>query len=61
MSSIELICLELSVLLFIAHVVCQTILAHGEFGQPFPFSPRDKSAPRSCAPRAGPCGSSVRP
>jgi uncharacterized MAPEG superfamily protein len=41
MNSIELICLELSVLLFIAHVVCQAVLAQGEFGQPFLFSPRD--------------------
>ena len=41
MSSIELVCLELSVLLFIAHVVCQAVLAHGEFGQPFLVSPRD--------------------
>jgi uncharacterized MAPEG superfamily protein len=41
MNSIELVCLELSVLLFIAHVVCQAVLAQGEFGQPFLFSPRD--------------------
>jgi len=41
MSSIELICLELSVLLFIVHVVCQAVLAQGEFGQAFLFSPRD--------------------
>ena len=41
MNSTELVCLELSVLLFIAHVVCQAILAEGEFGQPFLFSPRD--------------------
>jgi uncharacterized MAPEG superfamily protein len=41
-SSIELICLELSVLLFIAHAVCQAVLAQAEFGQPFLFSPRDK-------------------
>ena len=41
MNSIELICLELSVLLFIAHVVSQAVLAAGEFGQPFLFSPRD--------------------
>ena len=41
MGSIELICLDLSVLLFIAHVVCQAVLAQGEFGQPFLFSPRD--------------------
>jgi uncharacterized MAPEG superfamily protein len=45
MSSIELICLELSVLLFIAHVVCQAVLAQGEFGQPFLFSPRDNPPP----------------
>ena len=41
-SSIELICLELSVLLFIAHVVCQAVLAQGAFGQTFLFGPRDK-------------------
>ncbi len=41
MNSIELVCLELSVLLFIAHVVCQAILTQGEFGQAFLFSPRD--------------------
>ena len=41
MSSIELVCLEISVLLFIAHVVCQAVLSAGEFGQPFLFSPRD--------------------
>jgi uncharacterized MAPEG superfamily protein len=41
MSSTELVCLEISVLLFIAHVVCQAVLAQGEFGQPFLFSPRD--------------------
>jgi uncharacterized MAPEG superfamily protein len=41
MNSTELVCLELSVLLFIAHVVCQAVLAQGEFGQAFLFSPRD--------------------
>jgi uncharacterized MAPEG superfamily protein len=41
MNEPELICLELSVLLFIAHVVCQAVVAQGEFGQPFLFSPRD--------------------
>lgn len=41
MSSIELVCLELSVLLFLAHVVCQAVYAQGEFGQPFLLSPRD--------------------
>ena len=41
MSSIELICLELSVLLFLAHIVCQAAASNGEFGQAFLFSPRD--------------------
>jgi uncharacterized MAPEG superfamily protein len=41
MSSIELICLELSVLLFLAHIVCQAVASNGEFGQAFLFSPRD--------------------
>ena len=45
MNSIELICLELSVLLFIAHVVCQSLLAQGEFGPAFLFSPRDVEPP----------------
>jgi len=42
MSSIELVCLEISILLFIAHVVCQAVAAAGEYGQPFLFSPRDR-------------------
>ena len=41
MNSTELVCLELSVLLFVAHVVCQALVAQGEFGQAFLFSPRD--------------------
>ncbi len=45
MNSIELVCLELSVVLFIAHVVCQAVLAQGEFGQPFLLSPRDEQPP----------------
>jgi len=52
MNSIELICLELSVLLFIAHVVCQAVLTQGEFGQPFLFSPRDKQ-PQAKGPAVG--------
>ncbi|MGO8832401.1 MAG: MAPEG family protein [Roseiarcus sp.] len=52
MSSIELVCLELSVLLFIAHVVCQAVLAQGEFGQAFLFSPRDEQPPAK-APTVG--------
>jgi uncharacterized MAPEG superfamily protein len=43
MNSPELGCLELSVLLFLAHVVCQAVLAQGEFGQAFLFSPRDNA------------------
>jgi uncharacterized MAPEG superfamily protein len=43
MNSPELGCLELSVLLFVAHVVCQAALAQGEFGQAFLFSPRDNA------------------
>jgi len=41
MSSVELICLELSVLLFLAHIACQGAAASGEFGQAFLVSPRD--------------------
>ncbi len=52
MNSIELICLELSVLLFIAHVVCQSIVNQGEFGQAFLFSPRD-DAPQAKSPASG--------
>jgi uncharacterized MAPEG superfamily protein len=40
-NSIELVCLELSVVLFLAHIVCQAVLARGEFGQEYLFSPRD--------------------
>ena len=35
-------CLELSVLLWVAHVLCQTFSARGEFGDDYLFSPRDK-------------------
>ena len=38
----ELTCLELSILLWLAHVLTQTILARGEFGDDYLFSPRDK-------------------
>jgi uncharacterized MAPEG superfamily protein len=37
----ELTCLELSVLLWVAHVLTQAITARGEFGDAFLFSPRD--------------------
>ena len=38
----ELICLELSILLWLAHVLTQAITARGEFGDVYLFSPRDK-------------------
>ncbi len=37
----ELTCLELSVLLWLAHVLTQAIIARGEFGDAFLFTPRD--------------------
>ena len=38
----ELVCLELSILLWLAHVLTQAITARGEFGDDYLFSPRDK-------------------
>lgn len=38
----ELTCLELSILLWLAHVLVQAITARGEFGDDYLFSPRDK-------------------
>ncbi len=43
MHSVELYALELSVLLFIAHVVVQAVLAHAEFGEAYLLSPRDEN------------------
>jgi uncharacterized MAPEG superfamily protein len=37
----ELVCLELSVLLWFAHVICSAVAARGEFGDAYLFSPRD--------------------
>jgi uncharacterized MAPEG superfamily protein len=37
----ELTCLELSVLLWVAHILTQAIAARGEFGDAYLFSPRD--------------------
>ena len=39
----ELTCLELSVLLWIAHVLAQALTARAEFGDMYLFSPRDDS------------------
>ncbi len=38
----ELVCLQLSVLLWLAHVLCQAITARMEFGDAYLFSPRDE-------------------
>jgi uncharacterized MAPEG superfamily protein len=38
----ELVCLELSVLLWLAHVLCNAITARAEFGDYYLFSPRDE-------------------
>ena len=38
----ELVCLELSVVLWIVHVVTQAITARGEFGDAYLFSSRDR-------------------
>ena len=38
----ELTCLELSILLWLAHVLAQAFTARGEFGDDYLFSPRDK-------------------
>ena len=37
----ELTCLELSVILWLAHILTQAITARGEFGDDYLFSPRD--------------------
>jgi uncharacterized MAPEG superfamily protein len=37
----ELTCLELSVLLWVAHVLTQSVTARAEFGLAYSFSPRD--------------------
>ena len=42
MHSTELFALELSVLLFIVHVLVQATFARGEFGDLYLFSPRDE-------------------
>jgi len=38
----ELTCLELSVVLWLAHVLCQAVTARAEFGDAYLFSPRDE-------------------
>ena len=41
----ELTCLELSVLLWVAHVVVQAVTARAEFGDAYLFTPRDAQPP----------------
>jgi uncharacterized MAPEG superfamily protein len=41
----ELVCLEFSVLLWIAHVLVQAYMANEEFGLAYLLSPRDKPLP----------------
>ncbi len=41
----ELLCLELAILLWFAHVLIQALSAKGEFGDAYLFSPRDTFLP----------------
>ena len=52
----ELTCLELSVLLWIAHVLTQALTARAEFGDMYLFSPRDAAV----APKGLACGRASR-
>jgi uncharacterized MAPEG superfamily protein len=52
----ELTCLELSVLLWLAHVLCQAVTARTEFGDAYLFSPRDEER----APKGLACGRASR-
>ncbi|MEP6826585.1 MAG: MAPEG family protein [Aestuariivirga sp.] len=46
----ELTCLELGILLWVAHVLTQALTARGEFGDDYLFSPRDqKVTPKALA------------
>ena len=38
----ELVCLELSVLLWLAHVLCRLFTARAEFGDAYLLGPRDE-------------------
>ena len=37
----ELVCLELSIFLWLAHVLAQALTARAEFGDDYLFTPRD--------------------
>jgi uncharacterized MAPEG superfamily protein len=52
----ELLCLELSVLLWLAHVLTQAFTARAEFGDAYLFTPRDTDP----TPRGLACGRATR-
>jgi uncharacterized MAPEG superfamily protein len=52
----ELTCLELSVLLWLVHVVCQALMARGEFGDAYLLGPRDEAR----TPKDVACGRASR-
>jgi uncharacterized MAPEG superfamily protein len=52
----ELLCLELSVILWIVHVLCQAVTARAEFGDAYLFSPRDTNI----EPKGVACGRATR-
>ena len=52
----ELVCLELSVLLWIVHVLCQALTARAEFGDMYLFGPRDEQL----VPKGVMCGRATR-
>jgi uncharacterized MAPEG superfamily protein len=52
----ELVCLELSVLLWVAHVLCNAITARAEFGDYYLFTPRDEQK----TPKGLTCGRAER-
>ena len=52
----ELVCLELSVFLWLAHVLCRLLTARAEFGDAYLFSPRDEEK----TPKGVACGRAER-
>jgi len=52
----ELLCLELSVILWVVHVLCQAVTARAEFGDAYLFSPRDANV----QPKGPVCGRATR-
>jgi len=52
----ELTCLELSVVLWVVHMLCQVLTNRGEFGDPYLFSSRDERP----TPKGLACGRAER-